>query len=94
MYSLNNKEGFIQEKEFLFKKGPDIYDEFYASIYDHLVFNDVKNDYNDVIFELKNMRECKDVRFQIHKLVGILSIIGNKKCIKKCCICSYNNIIN
>jgi len=45
MYSLNNKEGFIQEKEFLFKKGPDIYDEFYASIYDHLVFNDVKNDY-------------------------------------------------
>jgi SAM-dependent methyltransferase len=45
MYSLNKKEGFIQEKEFLFKKGPDIYDDFYASIYDHLVFNDVKNVY-------------------------------------------------
>ena len=45
MYSLNQKEGFIQEKEFIFKKGPDIYDDFYASIYDHLVFNDVKNDY-------------------------------------------------
>lgn len=44
-YSLNKKEGFIQEKEFIFKKGPDIYDDFYASIYDHLVFNDVKNDY-------------------------------------------------
>jgi SAM-dependent methyltransferase len=45
MYSLNKKEGFIQEKEFIFKKGPDIYDDFYSSIYDHLVFNDVKNDY-------------------------------------------------
>ena len=42
---LNTKEGFIQEKEFLFKKGPEIYDDFYASIYDHLVFNEVKNDY-------------------------------------------------
>jgi len=41
----NTKEGFIQEKEFLFKKGPEIYDDFYASIYDHLVFNEVKNDY-------------------------------------------------
>jgi SAM-dependent methyltransferase len=38
-------EGFIQEQEFLFKKGPDIYDDFYASIYDLLVFNQVKNDY-------------------------------------------------
>jgi SAM-dependent methyltransferase len=45
VYSLNTKEGFIQEKEFLFKRGPEIYDDFYASIYDHLVFNDVKNDY-------------------------------------------------
>jgi ubiquinone/menaquinone biosynthesis C-methylase UbiE len=41
----NTKEGFIQEKEFIFKKGPEIYDDFYASIYDHLVFNEVKNDY-------------------------------------------------
>jgi len=45
LHSPNTKEGFIQEKEFLFKKGLDIYDDFYASIYDHLVFNEVKNDY-------------------------------------------------
>jgi SAM-dependent methyltransferase len=40
-----SRESFIQEKEFTFKKGLDIYDDFYASIYDHLVFNEVKNDY-------------------------------------------------
>jgi SAM-dependent methyltransferase len=41
-----NKEGFIQKEEFLFKtKIPDIYDDFYASIYDYLVFNQIKNDY-------------------------------------------------
>ncbi len=45
MYSSYKKEGFIQEKEFLFKKGLDIYDDFYVNIYDHLVFNEVKNDY-------------------------------------------------
>lgn len=39
------REGFQQQQEFLFKKGLDIYDDFYANIYDFLVFNEVKNDY-------------------------------------------------
>ena len=39
------KEGFVDNTNFLFKKGPDIYDDFYADIYDYLVFNIVKNDY-------------------------------------------------
>jgi len=39
------KEGFVQHDKFLFKQGESIYDDFYANIYDYLVFNSVKNDY-------------------------------------------------
>jgi SAM-dependent methyltransferase len=39
------REGFQQQNQFLFKKGVDIYDDFYANIYDYLVFNEMKNDY-------------------------------------------------
>jgi SAM-dependent methyltransferase len=31
--------------KFLFKEGTAVYDDFYATIYDHLVFSQVKNDY-------------------------------------------------
>ena len=41
----NNKEGFEQKDNFLFKTGHEVYDNFYASIYDYLVFNNLKNDY-------------------------------------------------
>ena len=46
--TLNNTkqfEGFQQTDNFLFKTGNDVYDEFYTSIYDHLVYNNVKNNY-------------------------------------------------
>ncbi len=39
------KEGYEQNDSFVFKKGAEIYDGFYASIYDHLVFNNLKDDY-------------------------------------------------
>ena len=39
------REGFEQTKEFITKKGPMIYDDFYANVYDDLVFNQIKNDY-------------------------------------------------
>ena len=39
------REGFEQTKEFVTKKGPMIYDDFYANVYDDLVFNQIKNDY-------------------------------------------------
>jgi SAM-dependent methyltransferase len=41
----NGKEGFEQNEKFIFKKGNDIYDDFYSSIYDHLVHNDAKDNY-------------------------------------------------
>ena len=39
------REGFAQKDSFLFKQGTDIYDDFYSEIYDFLVFNSVKNNY-------------------------------------------------
>ena len=44
-FSNSKKEGFQQTDNFLFKTGDEIYDNFYASIYDYLVFNNLKNDY-------------------------------------------------
>jgi SAM-dependent methyltransferase len=40
-----NKEGFQTTDKFLFKSGNEVYDDFYANIYDYLVFNVIKNDY-------------------------------------------------
>jgi SAM-dependent methyltransferase len=43
--SLKPHEGFSQNDQFLFKKDVDIFDDFYSQIYDYLVFNNLKNDY-------------------------------------------------
>jgi len=45
--SINNpvREGMIDNTKILFKQGNAIYDDFYAGIYDHLVFSSVKNSY-------------------------------------------------
>jgi len=40
-----NKEGYEQNDIFLFKQDSEIYDDFYADIYDYLVFNNLKDDY-------------------------------------------------
>ena len=39
------REGFEQMDQFLIKSGSDIYDDFYSDIYDYLVFNNLKDDY-------------------------------------------------
>jgi len=39
------REGFIQQRKFEMKQGPDVYDNFYASIYNDLVFDKIKNEY-------------------------------------------------
>jgi len=40
-----NKEGFQSQDRFLFKSGEEVYDNFYANIYDYLVFNNIKDAY-------------------------------------------------
>ena len=41
----SNQEGFIQQDVFTLKEGPEIYDDFYAGLYDQLVFNQAKDSY-------------------------------------------------
>ena len=41
----SNQEGFIQQDVFTLKEGPEIYDDFYAGLYDQLVFNQAKDNY-------------------------------------------------
>jgi SAM-dependent methyltransferase len=41
----DNKEGFEQQDSFLLKSGTSIYDDFYVDIYDYLVFNNLKDEY-------------------------------------------------
>jgi ubiquinone/menaquinone biosynthesis C-methylase UbiE len=38
-------EGFQQNEKYVNKTGAEVYDEFYADIYDHLVYNGTKNNY-------------------------------------------------
>ena len=38
------REGFVDEKqEFKLMRGPEVYDDFYVSVYDDLLYNSVKN---------------------------------------------------
>lgn len=39
------KEGFVQREKYVLKQGHNIYDNFYSSIYDELVYDKVKNDF-------------------------------------------------
>lgn len=38
-------EGFEQKDSFTLKEGPAVYDDFYANVYDHLVYNQLKDQY-------------------------------------------------
>ena len=40
-------EGFSQNRKFVVKKNNEIYDNFYCSIYDHLVYDEKKNDFEN-----------------------------------------------
>jgi len=50
---IKRKEGFIQREKFIIKTGPQIYDSFYCSIYDDLVLDRVKNNYE--VGEIKRL---------------------------------------
>jgi len=41
----NLVEGFTQREKFISKEGVDLYDSFYSSIYDELVYDNIKNNY-------------------------------------------------
>jgi SAM-dependent methyltransferase len=39
------KEGMVSSEKVLYKEGDAVYDDFYADIYDYLVYSGIKNDY-------------------------------------------------
>jgi SAM-dependent methyltransferase len=41
----NNNEGFDIQNQLTVKSGQEVYDDFYVQIYDYLVFNNMKDDY-------------------------------------------------
>jgi len=43
-YSKSDKEGFEQKEQFIFKKGPSVYDNFYANVYNHIVKSTIDTD--------------------------------------------------
>ena len=47
------KEGFVQREKYILKRGAEIYDDFYSSIYDELVYDNVKNDFE--VGEIKRL---------------------------------------
>jgi len=56
----NNKSD--QNEKIVFKDGNNIYDDFYAEIYDHLVFNNLKNNYEiSSIIDVTNINKDSNV---------------------------------
>ena len=43
--SYSKYEGFEQQEQFVFKKGPSMYDNFYANVYDHIVKTTIGSDF-------------------------------------------------
>lgn len=50
---IERKEGFTQREKYVLKQGDQIYDNFYSTIYDELVYDDVKNDFE--VGEIKRL---------------------------------------
>ena len=44
-YSKSSQEGFEQKEQFIFKKGPSVYDSFYANVYDQIVNTTIGSDF-------------------------------------------------
>lgn len=45
IFKREKQEGFQQEHQFLLKEGTSVYDNFYADIYDYLVYSEQKDEY-------------------------------------------------
>jgi SAM-dependent methyltransferase len=65
-----NKEGYQQNDAFLFKQGPEIYDDFYADIYDYLVFNNLKVTYEAGEIKNKAVANSKSVILDVGSGTG------------------------
>ena len=75
------KEGFEERtKEFIVKKGTEVYDNFYVTIYDDLVFSKLKDNF-EIGQIIKNTNPTEDSYIFVSKK-GDLKIIENKETLK------------
>lgn len=75
------REGFVEEKKgFIKKTGDDVFDEFYVDIYDSLVHDEKKNNYEiDRIFKSRENSTVLDVGSGTGHHVNLISKIKNIK---------------
>lgn len=60
------QEGFVQNEKFIMKKNNDIYDSFYVDLYDDLVYDQTKNNFEiGEIKRITNMQPKKSVVLDI-----------------------------
>ena len=66
-----NIEGFKQSKELVVKTGPEIYDTFYVNMYDDLVYNKIKNDFefisNKLSIDVEELQSYMDMDKKTYK---------------------------
>lgn len=79
----SEREGFVEEKKgFIKKTGDDIFDEFYVDIYDSLVHDEKKNNYEiDRIFKSRGNSTVLDVGSGTGHHVNLISKIKNNNVI-------------
>lgn len=74
-----NKEGFVQQEQFVIKSGDDIYDDFYVDIYNELVYSKVKDDYEIEKIETQTKLTSKSKVLDIGCGIGHhVSLLNNK----------------
>lgn len=90
-----NKEGFIEEKaDFIRYTDNDIYDNFYSNVYDKILFNDAKNNF-ELDYILKNKNENRlvldigcgtghHVKMLSDNNIKAIGVDNSKSMIKKC----------
>lgn len=89
------KEGFINQKnKFTFKKGPEIFDDFYANIYDNLITDNVKDEY--IVGKIINRTSptSKSLLLDIGSGTGDIVSLFNEKNVKSIGLDNSTSMIN
>lgn len=93
--SYTNKESFINQKDkFIFKKGPQIFDNFYANVYDSIITDTVKDEY--IVGEIMNRTSptSKSFVLDIGSGTGDIVSLFNEKNIKTIGLDNSTSMIN
>jgi ubiquinone/menaquinone biosynthesis C-methylase UbiE len=89
------KEGFINQKDkFTFKRGPEIFDDFYANIYDNVITDSVKDEYIVGKIINKTSPTSKSLLLDIGSGTGDIVSLFNQKNVKSIGLDNSTSMIN